>query len=104
MKIKDLPPTTHLGTVVFSHPDTGDPCVWISQWNKGVWYRTWSETQAGSQVIHPLTLEEGLQAAADFKVVAQSFAEMSHKKSSGSRVSRKKKEKQSRTSKKIPRG
>lgn len=44
MKIKDLPDDVDLGTVWFKHPDTGEKCLWYSQWGyekgaAGIFYK-----------------------------------------------------------------
>ena len=42
MKIKELKKGTSLGGVKFKHPETGETCIWASQWGHpdgkaGVW-------------------------------------------------------------------
>ena len=37
--INDLPTNQSLGGIKFKHPETGDTCIWASQWNKGIWYK-----------------------------------------------------------------
>lgn len=69
MKIKDLPPNESLDGVKFKHPQTGETCVWVSQWGypegkAGIWYRTYPP----SNQIHPLCLDK-LEEALDFEVV-----------------------------------
>lgn len=64
MKIKDLPDDVSLGSVKFKHPKTGEVCVWISQWNKGIWYKT---DEKNSQMF-PLFVEN-VEEALEFEVV-----------------------------------
>jgi len=37
--INDLDSNKSLGGVKFKHPETGETCIWHSQWEKGVWYK-----------------------------------------------------------------
>lgn len=39
VKIKDLPKGKPLAGVVFLHPETGEHCIWHSQWEKGIWFK-----------------------------------------------------------------
>lgn len=59
MKIKDLPDNVNLGSVWFKHPETGESCLWVSQWGypggkAGVFYRT----DEKSNQIFPLCLNK----------------------------------------------
>lgn len=37
--IKDLPPNQNLGGIKFKHPETGEICIWTSQWQRGIFYK-----------------------------------------------------------------
>lgn len=68
-RIKDLDPTQSLGGVKFKHPQTGETCIWQSQWGypegkAGVWYKT----DPTSTRIFPLCLDK-LEEALEFEVV-----------------------------------
>jgi hypothetical protein len=63
MKIKDLPKDKPLGGVVFLHPETGERCIWASQWQKGVWFKK----DAESDHVFPISVEK-LEDALDFEV------------------------------------
>ena len=52
--INDLPPNQSLGGVKFKHPETGEICIWHSQWQKGIWYK---KNIKDSQVF-PLFVED----------------------------------------------
>lgn len=66
MKIKDLPDTVSLNSVRFKHPTTGEACTWVSQWAKGIWYKT----DIKSSQMHPLFVEK-LEEALEFEVVEE---------------------------------
>jgi hypothetical protein len=66
MKIKDLPPQTALTGVVFLHPETGERCIWQSQWQKGVWFKK----DSGSNQVFPLYLDD-MKVALEFTVVPE---------------------------------
>lgn len=68
-RIKDLDLTKSLGGVKFKHPQTGETCIWQSQWGypegkAGVWYKT----DPNSTRIFPLCLDK-LEQALEFEVV-----------------------------------
>lgn len=63
MKIKDLPKDKPLGGVVFLHPQSGERCIWTSQWQRGVWFKK----DAASAQVFPLSLEK-LEDALEFEV------------------------------------
>ncbi|HNV97357.1 MAG TPA: hypothetical protein PKL13_03505 [bacterium] len=64
-RIKDLDPYKSLGGVKFKHPQTGETCIWVSQWGypdgkSGIFYKK----DINSNQIYPLfidTLEESLE-------------------------------------------
>ena len=62
MKIKDLDPKKSLEGVKFKHPETGEVCIWKSQWQRGVWYKK-DET---SNQVFPLVVEK-LEDALEFE-------------------------------------
>jgi hypothetical protein len=69
MKIKDLPQDKSLGGVKFRHPDTGEECIWVSQWGypdgkAGIWYKT----DENPSQCYPLFLNK-LEEALEFEVV-----------------------------------
>ena len=69
MKIKDLPKDINLGGVKFKHPETGEVCIWASQWGysdgkAGVWYKS----DEKSTRVFPLFLNK-LEEALEFEVV-----------------------------------
>lgn len=62
--INDLPDDISLGGVKFKHPETGEVCIWSSQWEKGVWYKkNKDDTQ-----IFPLFVDK-LEDALKFEVI-----------------------------------
>lgn len=68
-KIKDLDSKISLGGIKFKHPETGEVCIWISQWGysdgkAGVWYKK----DKNSNQIFPLFLDK-LEEALEFEVV-----------------------------------
>ena len=63
MKIKDMPGNGSLGGLRFKHPETGETCIWMSQWGypngkAGVFYRK----DANSTQIFPLPLDDMTEA------------------------------------------
>lgn len=62
MKIKNLSKT--LDGVKFKHPETGKTCIWVSQWNKGVWYKK----DESDKRIYPLFVET-LDDVLEFEIV-----------------------------------
>jgi len=71
MKIADLDSKSCLRNLAFKHPETGETCYWVSQWNRGdggagVWYKKDKE----SSQIFPLGLKNLLEAL-DFEVVQE---------------------------------
>jgi len=70
-RIKDLPRKQSLGGVRFYHPETGEICIWFSQWGypdgqAGVWYKT----DPQSSRIFPLVLKN-LKEALEFVLVPE---------------------------------
>ena len=68
MKIKDL--EGNLGNVQFLHPDTGEVCIWHSQWGypgsgAGIWYKK----DINSRQVFVLPLDN-LKEALEFEVYA----------------------------------
>lgn len=69
MKIKELPKDKLLTGVRFRHPQTGETCIWVSQWGypdgkAGVWYKTAeSDTR-----VNPLLLDN-LKEALEFEIM-----------------------------------
>ena len=37
--IGDLPLNQDLAGIKFKHPETGETCIYVSQWSKGIWYK-----------------------------------------------------------------
>jgi len=66
MKIKELPGYTNLRGVKFKHPETGEICIWYSQWLKGVWYKKPNDSNLNK--VYPLCLDD-LKEALEFEVV-----------------------------------
>ena len=69
LKIKDLRSNISLGGVRFKHPQTGETCIWFSQWGydggkAGIFYKTDEE----STRIFPLGLDNFKQAL-EFELV-----------------------------------
>ena len=69
--IDDLPKDKPLTGVKFKHPETGEVCVWVSQWgypggSAGVWYR--KPGASDNTQIYPIFLNR-LQEAIKFEVV-----------------------------------
>ena len=62
--INDLPKDQNLGGVKFKHPETGETCIWQSQWHKGIWFK---KDKNDSQT-YPLFVED-LSEALKFEVV-----------------------------------
>jgi len=67
MKIKELDSKQNIGGVHFKHPETGEECIWTSQWGypdgkAGVWYKK-PKDKNPNQIypIHLDTLEEALE-------------------------------------------
>lgn len=63
MKIKDLKPTVPLSGTTFRHPETGEKVIWVSQWNRGVWFKK----DADNNQVFPLPVEN-IQDALEFEV------------------------------------
>lgn len=72
-RIKDLDPKVSLGGVKFKHPETGEICIWVSQWGypdgkAGVFYK---KDESSSQRF-PLCLDN-IQEALEFELVGSSY-------------------------------
>ena len=71
MKIKELDPSKSVGGVIFKHPETGEACIWTSQWaypegKSGIWFKKPGDEQPDR--VYPLTLDK-LEEALEFEVV-----------------------------------
>lgn len=71
MKIKDLPAKSNLGGVKFKHPETGEVCIWKSQWGypdgeAGVFYA--KPNDENKDRIYPLLLKD-LRETLEFEVM-----------------------------------
>ena len=53
-----------MGGVKFKHPETGETCIWSSQWEKGIWYKK----DINSNQVFTLFVED-LQDSLKFEVV-----------------------------------
>ena len=54
--INDLDPNKNLGGVKFKHPKTGETCIWVSQWGKGIFYKKKpKDTQVFTIFVEDLT-------------------------------------------------
>lgn len=62
--INDLPPDKNLDGVKFKHPETGETCIWRSQWNKGIFYK---KNAADTQVF--TIFVDDLMDALKFEVI-----------------------------------
>jgi len=56
MKISDLPATKSLRGVKFRHPESGETCIWHSQWDLGVWYKKPDDIEPDR--VYPLPLDD----------------------------------------------
>jgi len=61
MKIKEMEDNPVLGGVKFKHPDTGETCIWASQWGypdgkAGVWYK--KPDDENPDQVYPICLDK----------------------------------------------
>jgi len=71
MKIKDFPGDKSLENVKFKHPETGETCIWKSQWGytdgaAGVWYGKPGDENPDR--IYPIFLDK-LEEALEWELV-----------------------------------
>ena len=61
--INDLPQDRSLGGVRFKNPNTGETCIYHSQWQKGIWYK---KNEKDTQIF-PIFLDD-LREALKFEL------------------------------------